>query len=129
MVDAFRPIYSQFMPICGQDEIMGGEQGRLATDGDICRYQERPEQVKSTGHEQRAVAAGGEGGGRVGGMKSSVVGCGDQCVPYFALCAHEVFQLRFALGVSCNIEWKIRKQNLPALWFLGGGGSLETAGQ
>lgn len=66
MVDAFRPIYSQFMPVWGQDETMGGEQGRLAPDGDICRRQERPEQVKSTGHDQRAVAAGGEGGGRVG---------------------------------------------------------------
>lgn len=66
MVDAFRPIYSQFMPVWGQDETMGGEQGRLAPDGDICRCQERPEQVKSTGHEQRAVGAGGEGGGRAG---------------------------------------------------------------
>lgn len=64
MVDAFRPIYSQFMPVWGQDETMGGEQGRLAPDGDICRRQERPEQVKSTGHEQSAVMAGGEGGGR-----------------------------------------------------------------
>lgn len=54
------------MAIREQDEIMGEEQGRLAPDDDMCRCQERPEQVKSAGHEQRAVAAGGEGGGRVG---------------------------------------------------------------
>lgn len=45
---------------------MGGEQGRLAPDDDICRCQERPEQVKSTGHGQRAVAARGKEGGRGG---------------------------------------------------------------
>lgn len=52
-------------------------------------------------------------------MKSGVVGCGDQCVPYFALGTLEIFQLRFTLGVSCNIEWEIQKQNIPAPWFLG----------
>lgn len=56
------------MPISGQDEIIDGEQGRLAPDDDICRCQERPEQVKSSGHGQRAVAAGGKEGGRVGGV-------------------------------------------------------------
>lgn len=95
---------------------MGGEQGRLAPDDDICRCQERPEQVKSTG----------QGRWRLGAREAE--GCGEYekwcCrlwgpMRAFALCTLEIFQLRFTLGVSCNIEWEIQKQNIPAPWFLG----------